>query len=91
MLAGYGDPAPWTPQPTDWRTVLSFLALEKYPPALLYALKTLGPAIAALPGRWPDGAVRTFFVTFSRMPLFVLRAAPADSPGGRVPSRVLVH
>ena len=72
LFAGYGDTTPWTSQPTAWRTVLSFLDVQKYPPALLYVLMTLGPAIAALPllERWPDGAVKRFFVTFGRVPLF---------------------
>ena len=72
LFAGYGDTTPWTPQSTPWRTVLSFLDVQKYPPALLYVLMTLGPAIAALPllERWPDGAVKRFFVTFGRVPLF---------------------
>ena len=72
LFAGYGDTTPWTPQPTIWRTVLSFLDVQKYPPALLYVLMTLGPAIAALPllERWPDGVVKRFFVTFGRVPLF---------------------
>ena len=72
LLAGYGDTTPWTPQRTPLLTVFSFLDVQKYPPALLYLLLTLGPAIAALPllERVPAGAVKTFFVTFGRVPLF---------------------
>ena len=44
----YGDPSPWTQQASGTLTVLSFLNLTKYPPSLLYALMTLGPAILLL-------------------------------------------
>ncbi len=72
LLAGYGDTTPWTPQRTLLLTVFSFLDVQKYPPALLYVLMTLGPAIAALPllERVPQGAGKRFFVTFGRVPLF---------------------
>ncbi len=72
LLNIYGDTTPWTPQRTPLLTVFSFVDVQKYPPALLYVLMTLGPAIAALPllERWPDGAVKRFFVTFGRVPLF---------------------
>ena len=45
----YGDPRPWSPQPTPTMTALSFLNVSKYPPSLLYALVTLGPAVMLLP------------------------------------------
>ena len=45
----YGDPHPWSPQPTPTMTALSFLNVSKYPPSLLYALVTLGPAVMLLP------------------------------------------
>lgn len=44
----YGDPNPWTQQPTFVNTVLSFINVSKYPPSLLYTLITLGPAIIFL-------------------------------------------
>jgi uncharacterized membrane protein len=67
----YGDPSPWAPQATWWRTVLSFLNTTKYPASLLFLLMTLGPAIAALP--WLErmrGRAGEMLVTIGRVPLF---------------------
>lgn len=44
----YGDPDPWSIQPTFSHTLLSFINCHKYPPSLLYLLMTLGPAILIL-------------------------------------------
>jgi uncharacterized membrane protein len=40
----YGDPSAWTMQKSSIFSVLSFINVTKYPPSLLYALLTLGPA-----------------------------------------------
>jgi len=68
----YGDPSPWAPQNTPVKTVLSFLAVSKYPPSLLFLLMTLGPAMLFL--AWADGKAitgwRAFFITYGRVPLF---------------------
>ena len=44
----YGDPAPWSVQPTATFTVLSFLRATKYPLSLDFLLMTIGPALLAL-------------------------------------------
>ncbi len=67
----YGDPHPWVPQPTTARSIMAFLACEKYPPSLAYLLMTLGPAILALAAF--DGVKSTLarpFIAFGRVPLF---------------------
>jgi uncharacterized membrane protein len=71
----YGDPNPWSAQPTPVFTVLSFLNATKYPPSLSYLLMTIGPGLIAL--AWFDrlrsghrnGVVRAL-VTYGRVPLF---------------------
>lgn len=81
----YGDPSPWAPQNTAVKTLLSFLAVSKYPPSLLFLLMTLGPAFLFLAWAEPDDngtgqngmqrapsalSLRRFFITYGRVPLF---------------------
>lgn len=67
----YGDPAPWSPQPSATFTLLSFLNTAKYPPSLAFLLMTLGPTFLALaffdrPGLKPTNPL----VVFGKVPLF---------------------
>lgn len=67
----YGDPSPWSSQPTVVMTMLSFLRTTKYPPSLDFLLMTLGPAILAL--AFLDRvsvSIRNPFLVFGRVPLF---------------------
>ncbi len=69
----YGDPVRWAPQPTAVMTVVSFFNVTKYPPSLLFCLMTIGPgmlALAAFEGWHADSRLKSFFVTFGRVPLF---------------------
>jgi uncharacterized membrane protein len=49
----YGDPAPWSPQPTTAQTVMSYVNCTRQPPSLCYLLMTLGPALLLL--AWLEG------------------------------------
>ena len=77
----YGDPVPWSTQPSSIFTVLSFINTTKYPPSLLYLLMTLGPSLVALSWfeSWPHkasgagaaaGGPAAALITFGRVPLF---------------------
>jgi uncharacterized membrane protein len=67
----YGDPKPWSVQ-KDWVfSALSVLNVTKYPPSLLYALVTLGPALIVLPrlSRLPS-VLGDVLCVFGRVPMF---------------------
>jgi uncharacterized membrane protein len=68
----YGDPSRWSVQSSPVMTALSFLAVSKYPPSLLFLMMTLGPAMTFL--GWFDGRGRAtlarIFIVYGRVPLF---------------------
>ena len=69
----YGDPLTWHPQETLWKSIGSFMNVQKYPPSLLYLLITLAPCMLLL--AWFDGRTLTkplerVFVTYGRVPMF---------------------
>ena len=71
-LDRYGDPHKWAWHAESFLfTVFSFIDCTKYPPSLLYALMTLGPAIVmlALLDR-SLGSLRKLMLTFGRVPMF---------------------
>jgi uncharacterized membrane protein len=47
-INGYGNPLPWSTQHDGLATFLSFMNVHKYPPSLMYACITLGPALIVL-------------------------------------------
>jgi len=68
----YGDPSPWKVQGDTVMTALSGLNVTKYPPSLLYALLTLGPALLLLPAMERLGGLAgEVLTTFGRVPLFI--------------------
>jgi uncharacterized membrane protein len=68
----YGDPVAWTTRFGAGKAVLSFLAVTKYPPSLLYLMMTIGPGILflAFAERHTSSALARVFITFGRVPLF---------------------
>ena len=67
----YGDPVPWSVQPTASKTFLSFINVNKYPPSLLYALVTLGPAMLFLAvSEKYSGKLVGFVTALGRVPMF---------------------
>jgi uncharacterized membrane protein len=69
----YGDPTPWSRQPTAAFTLLSFLNTTKYPVSLLFLLMTLGPSLifwGLVDNVRGEGPIATKLITFGRVPLF---------------------
>ncbi|WP_229253784.1 DUF1624 domain-containing protein [Dyadobacter sp. NIV53] len=71
LLNGYGDPSLWVPQKEEWRTVLSFFNVTKYPPSLLFTLMTLGPILILLAFTDSTNNKFTKFVSvYGKVPFF---------------------
>ncbi|MGH9820825.1 MAG: DUF1624 domain-containing protein, partial [Pyrinomonadaceae bacterium] len=69
----YGDPSPWSAQPSALFTFLSFLNTTKYPVSLQFLLMTLGPAMLVLYATdrsQSDNRLAKFLITYGRVPLF---------------------
>jgi uncharacterized membrane protein len=67
----YGDPRPWEVQDSNIQTIMSFLSVSKYPPSLLYALITLGPALIFLAlAEKLKGKTASYMIALGRVPMF---------------------
>ena len=67
----YGDPVPWSTQPSATLTLLSLLNTTKYPPSLSFLLMTLGPALVLLAWLEDRSLSRNNpLIVFGRVPLF---------------------
>ena len=69
----YGDPQPWSTQPTLARTIMSFMNVQKYGPSLLFVLATLTIPmllLGALDGRQFTNPVARALVVYGRVPMF---------------------
>lgn len=71
----YGDPVEWHTQGIWWKSILSFINFQKYPPSLAYLLMTLGIAILAL-GFLDDidNKLTRIFTVYGRVPMFYYMA-----------------
>ena len=68
---GYGDPVPWVIEPSGTQTLLSFMAVSKYPPSPDYVCATLGVSILIfLALGHLRGWLARRLLDFGRTPLF---------------------
>ncbi len=67
----YGNPTPWEPQKNIVFTILDFIKVNKYPPSLLYAMMTLGPAIIFLAlTENTSNKLASIISVYGRVPMF---------------------
>lgn len=67
----YGDPSHWSAQKNFLFTVFSFVNVTKYPPSLLFALMTLGPALVFLAyAERPLNKLTSKVMIFGKVPMF---------------------
>jgi uncharacterized membrane protein len=72
LINQYGDPIPWKHQPRGTiYTFFSFMNVNKYPPSLMFASATLGPAILLLALiEKAQSRIGNFFIVYGRVPFF---------------------
>lgn len=67
----YGDPLHWSRQKTGFRTFLSFMNVQKYPPSLLFMCATVGAALIFLALiKNTSGRLAKIISVYGRVPLF---------------------
>lgn len=66
----YGDPGEWKEQKSSLLTIFSFINTQKYPPSLLYACMTLGPALIFLAWAGTKSRLAKIITVFGRVPFF---------------------
>lgn len=71
LMNNYGNPFPYASQPTGLATFGSFMNVQKYPPSLMYACITIGPALIALALlENVQNRFAAFVKVFGRVPFF---------------------
>jgi len=67
----YGDPLGWTEQKNVFRSFLSFMNVQKYPPSLLFMCATIGPALIFLAlVKNTSGRIAKIMSVYGRVPFF---------------------
>jgi uncharacterized membrane protein len=67
----YGDPLGWSGQKNVFRSFLSFMNVQKYPPSLLFMCATIGPALIFLAlVKNTSGRVAKIVSVYGRVPFF---------------------
>jgi uncharacterized membrane protein len=67
----YGDPLRWSQQKTGFRTFLSFMNVQKYPPSLLFMCATIGCALIFLAlVKNTSGRLAKIISVYGRVPFF---------------------
>jgi uncharacterized membrane protein len=68
-INAYGDPDPWMVQHSFTATLMSFMDAQKYPPSLMYACVTIGPALLFLAFfERSNGALSRVIQIYGRVP-----------------------
>lgn len=71
LINRYGDMMAWSTQADPVFTILSFFNVTKYPPSLLYATITLGPALLFLAfSETISNRISSFITVYGKVPMF---------------------